>query len=103
MSEDEEVLARIKTALDRNRAGMEDSSIFTSIWHPKTAEQVLPTIQWGLAVLLDKPVYLIVPPGREHDIPENVRRLARDMLTVSLDDREGAQIAARWIKEKAGV
>lgn len=94
-------LARLKEALDRNREGMEGSSLFTSIWHPKTAEEVIPTIQWGLAVLLDKPVYLIVPPGREGDIPENVRRLARDMLTVNLDDREGTQIAARWMKEKA--
>lgn len=57
------------------------SGIFLCIFNEHMVEEVVPLIQMGLAVYLDKPIYLIMPECRLKTLPENVRRLARGIET----------------------
>lgn len=71
---DAELLAWAKTAT----RGLPESSIFLQLFNEKFRSDPLSepaaVIQLGLAVLLDKPILLLVPKGAR--LPANLRRLA---------------------------
>lgn len=90
----------LNEALPRNREGMASCSVFTQLWDPKLLEDPLAVLQTGLAVLLDKPMFFVVPPGMKLLLPENLKRLARAVLEVDIRTKRGQRETARWLKEQ---
>lgn len=64
----------LRDAVRRNLPPMKNSAIFLAIMTDNYERDSLAVLQFGLAVLLDKPIYILVRKG--HPIAENVRRLA---------------------------
>lgn len=91
----------LKEAVDRNREGMASSQIFVQLWDEQMAREPIAILQVGLAVLLDKPIYLVVPPGTRARLPRNLQALARDVLEIEVGDKESSAVVAQWLKEKA--
>lgn len=87
-------------ALPRNREGMASCAVFTQLWDPKLLEDPLAVLQTGLAVLLDKPMFFVVPPGMKILLPENLKRLARAVLEADIRTERGRKETARWLKEQ---
>ena len=54
---------------------LQDSAVFLGIMTTNFEKDALAVLQFGLAVLIDKPIYLVVKKGTY--LPENVKRLAR--------------------------
>ena len=82
--------------------------VFLCIWHESMVKEVAPLIQMGLAVFLDKPIYLVMPECRLKTLPENVRRLARGIETF--DDtlpedvaRASMEAAVTRLMQQAGM
>lgn len=67
----------LKNAVRRNYDGLKDSAIFLLMFSEGMIDEVIPVIQMGLAVYLDKPIYLLVPESAVLKIPHNVRAMAR--------------------------
>lgn len=67
--------------------GIDDSAIFLQLFHPSMVEQwaedVTPLIQLGAAIMLDKPIVVIVEPGRT--IPATLRRIADEIIETDLE------------------
>lgn len=76
-------------AMKRNLEGIGGSDIFTSLWTGKTDPIFF--MQMGIAMYLDKPIYLLVVRGTK--IPENLRKVARRMIYVDPNDEKSMQQA----------
>lgn len=61
-------------ATRRNAKAIANANVFAVLWNDKMVEEVVPLIQMGLAVYLDKPIVVLVPTGVT--VPMNMRRLA---------------------------
>lgn len=83
----------------RNAESMGQSSIFAQIWNPDGEHEALYCMQLGLAIMMNKPVHLLVPKGRE--LPENMRRLARSI--VEFDGKEDMERATALLVQRAGL
>lgn len=70
------------------------SAAFLVIFNQSMVDDVVPLIQMGLAVYMDKPIYLVVPEGI--DIPPNLRRLA---LKIEYFKRELSPAGKRSLEE----
>lgn len=86
MSESFEEFAR--EAVGRSLAKMEQSNVFLAILDGHYEEHALTVLQFGLAVLRDMPIYLLVPKGQK--VPERIRRLADGIEEYLPDDLEAA-------------
>jgi len=64
----------LRDAARRNAELIGDSHWFLVLFNDQMVEEVIPLLQMGLAVYLDKPIVLLVPRGAS--IPMNLRRLA---------------------------
>lgn len=73
----------VREAIKRNVGPLADSSVFLAILSDDYERDALAVLQLGLAVLMDKPIYLLVPKGTE--LKANVKRLAID---IEYFDRE---------------
>jgi hypothetical protein len=60
---------------------LEHSAVFLCIFNEHMIEEIHPLIQMGLAVYMDKPIYLVMPEVRLKLVPENLRRLAKGIET----------------------
>ena len=58
-----------------------DSAVFLCIFNEHMIEEVIPLIQMGLAVYMDKPILLLMPECRLPYVPDNMRRLAQHIET----------------------
>src|SRR3990167_3693590 len=59
---------------------------FVSLWHPNMGDfedDPWPAIQLAIAILLDKPIIVLAPAGREP--PEKLRRIADRVIHGDLD------------------
>jgi hypothetical protein len=74
----------------RNFEGMRHSRIVISIFTESYERDPVALMQFALAVLLDKPLYLLAPAGRA--IPANVRSVAAGIETY--EDTEASRTAA---------
>jgi hypothetical protein len=75
-----------RAAVRRTLDALTGSAIFLAIFSQDYEENAVAVLQFGLAVLLDKPIYLLCPEGRH--LPENVKRLARAIEYYRPDDLE---------------
>lgn len=57
-----------------NCDGIEQSKVFISLFSKNLRSDPIPIIQLGYAIMLDKPIYLIVLDGEK--VPENIKRVA---------------------------
>ena len=73
-SDDAEFQEWLQAAVKRNLEPLKESAMFLALFTMDFERDALPVLQFGLAVLLDKPIYLLAPKDRP--IPDNVRRLA---------------------------
>jgi hypothetical protein len=64
-----------REAVRRSLGPMRDSSVFLAIMSDNFERDALAVMQFGLAVLIDKPIHLLLRKGTV--LNENVRRLAR--------------------------
>lgn len=64
----------LREATRRNFEGLNDSATFCLLFNDKMVEDVIPLIQMGLAVYLDKPIVILAPRGSL--IPGNLRAMA---------------------------
>ena len=78
---DPEFSESFKQAVRENAEKIGDSAVFLCIFNEKIVEEIIPLIQMGLAVYLDKPIYLVMPEVRLPFVPENLRRLAKGIET----------------------
>jgi len=76
MRHDEPEVGRygVEDAYQRNYRLIEGSQAFLSLFNKKMAEDPIPAMQLGIAILLEKPIYLLVKKGDE--IPSKMRKLA---------------------------
>ena len=65
---------KLKDAARETVAKLDSSSAFISLFSASMAEEPLPALQLGVAMLLDKPIYVLVPEGVE--LPENLKKVA---------------------------
>ncbi len=77
--------AWLRASVRRNLGRLQESAIFLAVFTTNFEEDAEAVMQFGLAVLLDKPIYLLVKEGTA--LNANVRRLARGIEAYrSLDD-----------------
>ncbi len=69
-----EVDKALRDATKRNFEALSGRKTFCCIFSNKMVEEVLPLLQIGLAVYLDKPIVIIAPRGSL--IPHNLRAMA---------------------------
>ena len=72
---DSELDQKLKEASERSAAAIAGSAAFVAIFNKSGLSDPVYLLQMGLAVYMDKPIYLLVP--QDAVIPENLRRLAR--------------------------
>ena len=89
------VSRELRAAAKRNAALIEGSRFFLVLYNEKMLEEVIPIIQMGLAVYLDKPVVLLVPTGAT--VPMNLRRLALDIAEYDRDDPASMETAMQQL------
>lgn len=58
-------------------------------------------VELGFAIMLDKPILVIVPPGREGKIPEHLRWVADQILEVDIDTVAGQEELAKVMRTMA--
>lgn len=64
----------LRDAVRRNYEGLSGSTTFCLLFNERMLEEVIPVIQMGLAVYLDKPIVILAPKGAL--IPANLRAMA---------------------------
>lgn len=75
MKKKQHIDERLIHAARRNAEKIANSDFFLVLFNDKMLEDPTPLLQMGLAVYMDKPIYLLVP--QDTPIPENLRRMAR--------------------------
>ena len=68
------ITKELREATQRNYEALSESKTFCLLFDEKMVEEVLPLIQMGLAVYLDKPIVILAPKGVV--IPGNLRAMA---------------------------
>ena len=76
MRHDEPEVGRygVEDAYQRNYRLINGSQAFLSLFNKKMADDPIPAMQLGIAILLEKPIYLLVKNGEE--IPDKMRKIA---------------------------
>lgn len=90
---------RFDEALAENIEKITGSAVFVQIYHPSMADfekDPWPAIQLAIAILLDKPILIACPQGRQP--PDRLRRLAD--IVVHGGPEEWAAAAQRLIESQ---
>jgi hypothetical protein len=53
----------LREATKWNHDAVRDSGQFLLLWNPTMVDEVIPILQMGLAVYLDKPIIIVAPEG----------------------------------------
>ena len=78
--------------VERTAKALKESAVCLSLFTDDYNKGIDAIIQFGLALMLDKPIYLIVAEGTE--IPEKVKRVADGIRYFKKDDLESSKLAA---------
>jgi hypothetical protein len=78
---------------------MKDSHMYLGMVTPEFFKDPVCMIQLGLAVLLDKPLYLLV--RKNVPIPQHLRNIASAIEIVEDDSQEAYEQASRRLLDKA--
>ena len=85
-----------RVSLQANVENITGSEVFCSLFNPSMAnfvEDPWPAIQLAIAILLDKPIILAIPTGREKKVPKKLRLIA-DAVIEGSPEQLAAKIAA---------
>lgn len=76
MTHDEPEVGRygIEDTYQKNYRLIEGSQVFLSLYNKKMGDDPLPAMQLGIAILLEKPIYLLVKKGDV--VPDKMRKIA---------------------------
>lgn len=72
---------------------IEQSSVFLSIYTIDYEREPQCALELGIAVLLDKPIYLLAPEGLK--VAENVQRLARGLERYEAGNSDSLEAATK--------
>jgi hypothetical protein len=87
----------LRDATRRHFEALADSRTFCLLFNEKMVEDVVPIIQMGLAVYLDKPIVILAPKGTV--IPANLRAMATAIEEFDPNDRASLEAAtARLVR-----
>ena len=90
-------MKKLREAAIGSGAGIEGSSVFLSLYTKSYKEDPLCALRLGIAVMLDKPIGLLVPYGV--DVVDNVKRLAKGIEYFYLDDDASMQTATKRLTD----
>jgi len=78
--------------VERTAKSLKESVVCLSLFTDDYKKGIDAIIQFGLALMLDKPIYLIVAEGTQ--IPEKVKRVVDGVRYFKIGDVESAKLAA---------
>lgn len=84
---------KLREAVRENLDKISGSDMFLVLFNESMADEVIPLIQMGVAVYLDKPIYLLVPESCVLKIPQNLRAMAQRIEVYPDGDIDGIQAA----------
>jgi hypothetical protein len=83
--------------------GIEQSAVFMQLFHRSMVDpeaDALPLFQLGAAIMMDKPLVVLVLEDREADVPEKLRRFADKLIVVpDLSSPTSRELIARALRE----
>lgn len=88
-----------QNALKRSLEGMQGSRIFMSLFTDNFKKDPKCLMQLGLAVMLDKPIYLVAPKGTV--IPGNLIRMAEHIEFADFSDPKNIEAASKRVMAAA--
>ncbi|HEX4469519.1 MAG TPA: hypothetical protein VH080_08285 [Gemmatimonadaceae bacterium] len=97
-SERDEMESLVRAAL-RNYHAMKDSFMVLTIFSADYQKDPVALMQFALAILLDKPIYLAVPNDRP--IPANVRAVAAGIEVYERDNMDDFKRASEALMKRA--
>jgi hypothetical protein len=89
---------KLRAAAQRNFEQISKSDTFCVLFNEKMVEDVIPLIQMGLAMYLDKPILLLVPRGAT--VPINLSRIAGGIEEFDPESPESLEVASRRLFAK---
>lgn len=92
MRKDRELDRRLLRVARGSAAKMDDCATFMALWSDGMRDDPVCLIQMGLAMYLDKPIYLLVPEGTT--IPNNLLAVARRIEYFKRDETDFSSINA---------
>ena len=92
---------RLKAIAKENFAKISDSNIFLLLFNEKMVEEVVPLIQMGLAVYLDKPIAILMPKGAR--LSMNLQRLGVATEEFDPEDQASFEAASMRLLQKINV
>lgn len=91
-----------KTQMRDLKEKVRSSHCFLTLFDEKMWEDPQPCLELGMAIMLDKPIYVIAPDNAH--IPENLRRVSRLVETYkSLEDMKLATIRLMEHAKREGL
>ena len=87
---DAEIDRKLKQAAQQSAEKIGDSAVFLALFNEAMLKDPLCLMQMGIAIYMDKPIYLLVPEGAE--IPLNLRRVAVRIEYFKRDPSDMASI-----------
>lgn len=91
-------IEELREIAKRNFEMISKSACFWTIFSDKMVDEVVPVIQLGLAILLDKPIMLLAPKGVR--VPEHLQRLAIAIEEFERGDAESLKQASLRLAAK---
>jgi len=95
------VTQELREAVRRNYEGLSGSRTFCLIFNEKMLEEVIPVIQMGLAVYLDKPIVILTPKGVM--LPGNLRAMATAVEEFDPDDKNSIEAAVERLARNGKI
>jgi len=89
----------LSETMDRNQEALDRSGIFLSIHTTEYKKDPVAVMQFGLAILQDKPIYILCKKGQE--VCENVKRVARGIEYFDPNDLEDMKEKTKILVLKA--
>jgi hypothetical protein len=99
MKESEELEQWLKESMERNHQPMKDSAVFASILSGDLTKEPLCALQLGLAILMDKPIILIVDHAVK--LPKHLVKIAEVIERVDIKDPSAIDRASKSIRDFA--
>ena len=91
----------LRMHLYRVGQGLKDSEHFISIFTEEYMKDPLCLVQLGMAVMLDKPIFLMVEEGMWDTLPKNLKAIAKGMTPFKKGDRESMIKSSKELLEYA--
>jgi hypothetical protein len=92
-------LQKFKPWVEKTAAAMHQSAICMNIFTDDYGDDVQSLVQFSLAILLDKPIYLLAPEGRK--IPRMVNAIVRGIEFYKPGDKNSMEAATMRILKSA--